>query len=79
VILSCLSSTLEKSRLMVREPVAQVPGGDPGDHDPVAEYGSRELSGEPLLAALAPEPPKTARLCVSVGKKTVGRASRTPV
>jgi hypothetical protein len=44
----------------------------------VAKYGSAEICGEPL-AGLARQAQRAARGSVSIGKKTVGRASRAPV
>ncbi len=45
----------------------------------IAKYGRVESGRGPCLVGLECEPAQAVRRCVSIGKKTVGRASRTPV
>lgn len=46
---------------------------------PVATFGRAEICCEPLEADLTLESARAVRYSVSIGKKTVGRASRVPV
>lgn len=46
---------------------------------PVANFGRAEICCEPLAADPTRESARAVRYSVSIGKKTVGRASRVPV